>query len=91
MSKSITHEQFVKKVSDRTGYPATDVGHALNTALDVIAAELRAQGAINLKGIGRLVKTTRPAHPGRNPRTGAAVQVPAKTRVRFKASSCLVS
>lgn len=89
MSKSITHEQFVSKVSARTGYPATDIDLALNAALGVIAGELRAQGAINLKGVGRLIKFTKAAHPARNPKTGAAVLVPAKQRVRFKPSSML--
>jgi DNA-binding protein HU-beta len=90
MPKGITHEQFVKKVAARSGFAVQNVDVALNAALDVIAAEIQSAGSINLKGIGRLFRTRRPAHPGRNPRTGAAVQVPAKTRVRFKASSCLV-
>jgi DNA-binding protein HU-beta len=37
-----------------------------------------------LPGIGKLVKANRKARMGRNPATGEAIKIPAKTVVKFR-------
>jgi DNA-binding protein HU-beta len=37
-----------------------------------------------LPGFGKHVKATRKAREGRNPATGAIIQIPAKTTVKFR-------
>jgi len=39
---------------------------------------------IVLPGLGKLIKVKRPARMGRNPATGAAIKIPAKTVVKFR-------
>jgi DNA-binding protein HU-beta len=37
-----------------------------------------------LPGLGKLIKVKRPARKGRNPATGEAIKIPAKTVVKFR-------
>ena len=46
--------------------------------------ETKKNGLFVLPGIGRLVKSKRKARMGRNPATGAAIKIPAKTVVKFR-------
>jgi DNA-binding protein HU-beta len=48
-----------------------------------------AKNAFTLPGIGKLVLVNRKARIGRNPKTGEAIQIPAKTVVKFRvAKAC---
>jgi DNA-binding protein HU-beta len=48
-----------------------------------------ARNAFTLPGIGKLVLVNRKARVGRNPKTGEAIQIPAKTVVKFRvAKAC---
>lgn len=41
-------------------------------------------GEFTIPGLGKLVKAERKARTGRNPATGEAIQIPAKTTVKFR-------
>ena len=61
--------------------------------LDALAAlackETKKKGSFVLPGFGKLVKVQRAARTGRNPATGAAIQIKAKTVVKFRiAKAC---
>ncbi|MEK6566882.1 MAG: HU family DNA-binding protein, partial [Bacteroidota bacterium] len=43
-----------------------------------------AKNSFTLPGIGKLVLVDRKARMGRNPATGASIQIPAKTVVKFR-------
>ena len=52
-------------------------------------AETKKSGAFVLPGIGKLVKVNRKARMGRNPATGEAIKIPAKTVVKMRvAKAC---
>ena len=52
-------------------------------------AETKKGGAFVLPGIGKLVKVNRKARMGRNPATGEAIKIPAKTVVKMRvAKAC---
>ena len=46
--------------------------------------ETKKNGLFILPGIGRLVKSKRKTRMGRNPATGAAIKIPAKTAVKYR-------
>ena len=46
--------------------------------------ETKKNGVFVLPGISRLVKSNRKARMGRNPATGEAIKIPAKTVVKFR-------
>ena len=61
--------------------------------LDEVAAlavsETKKNGAFTLPGIGKLVLVKRKARIGRNPATGAEINIPAKTVVKMRiAKAC---
>jgi DNA-binding protein HU-beta len=52
-------------------------------------AETKKSGTFVLPGVGKLVKVNRKARMGRNPATGEAIKIPAKTVVKMRvAKAC---
>jgi DNA-binding protein HU-beta len=47
-------------------------------------SETKKSGSFTLSGIGKLVLAKRKARMGRNPATGEAIKIPAKTVVRMR-------
>jgi len=56
---------------------------AMLEALATMAVREAADGFV-IPGLGKLVKVARAARTGRNPATGASIQIPAKTVLKFK-------
>ena len=63
---------------------AEDVERALDTFFDEIAGRLGAGGRVELRGFGAFSTRKRDARKGRNPRTGASVDVSEKRVPYFK-------
>jgi integration host factor subunit beta len=61
-----------------------DIERVVNTIFERMTATLEQGGRVELRGFGALSVRSRPARTGRNPRTGAAVHVPAKCVPFFK-------
>lgn len=64
--------------------------HAVNTVLNEIKAALRRKERVTINNFGVFRVSDRPARQGRNPVTGAAVAVPARSHVRFKPSRSIL-
>ena len=62
-----------------------DVENIVNAILDEIVAALARGDRVELRGFGAFSVKHRPARSGRNPRTGEAVKVRAKSVPFFKA------
>jgi integration host factor subunit beta len=61
-----------------------DVERIVNTIFEEIAAALARGDRVELRGFGAFSIKQRPARTGRNPRTGAPVQVEEKSVPQFK-------
>jgi integration host factor subunit beta len=61
-----------------------DVEHIVNAILDAITDALARGDRVELRGFGAFSVKNRPARTGRNPRTGARVQVSEKYVPFFK-------
>ena len=85
----LNHNDLVRATAKQTDLPISTVNDAINGALEVIAEELRTTGETGLKGIGKLIKVTRPARPGRNPRTGAAIKIKSAKVPKFRPGKAL--
>ena len=58
---------------------------AVNVLEEIASLAYReAKNSFTLPGIGKLVLVDRKARMGRNPATGASIQIPAKTVVEFR-------
>ena len=87
--KPMTKSQFVSLIAEKAGLTKA----AANQILDIIAStavsETKKNGQFVLPGLGKLVKSQRKARMGRNPQTGAAIKIPARTVVKFRvAKAC---
>lgn len=86
----MTTKQIENALRDRFGFTKTRAKEVVNSFKWFIQAGLAHDGVARLDGIGTFKVVQKPAHIGRNPRTGEAVEVPAKAVVKFKPSSKLL-
>ncbi len=80
----MTQTEIVNKLAEDTGMKKTDVKGFFDSVAALAASEVKTNGEFTLPGFGKLVKATRKAREGRNPATGATIQIPAKTTVKFR-------
>lgn len=80
---------LVSKVSDHTGLSKTDSAKAVDAVFDTITSELKNGGDIRLVGFGTFLVTKRKATTGRNPQTGAAIDIPAANVPKFRPGKSL--
>ncbi len=80
MTKSQTVSHFAKRfeISKRMASGIIDEVAAL------AVSETKKSGSFTLPGIGKLVLVMRKARMGRNPATGEAIKIPAKTVVKMR-------
>ncbi len=81
--------ELVDLIASTTGLSKKDAQHALAATLDGLEAGLKAKKDINITGFGKFKVTHRPARTGRNPSTGAELQIAASNTVTFTAGSTL--
>jgi len=83
MSKTAIIAHFAKKFDMKKKAAAAFFEELANLAYK------EAKNAFTLPGIGKLVLVNRKARTGRNPKTGEAIAIPAKTVVKFRvAKAC---
>lgn len=73
----LLHERFPK-------FTRGDIDAAIAVIIDGVAETLAAGGRVEIRGFGVFSLNHRPPRIGRNPATGAAVNVPAKWTPHFK-------
>lgn len=66
-----------------------DAEKALKAFTDVVAAELKKGGKVQLVGFGTFEVSERAAREGRNPQTGAVMPIAASKAPKFKAGKAL--
>lgn len=87
----MTKAELVEMIAEDTGISKKDTGIIVNLILDNIGRALVSSDKVELRGFGSFKIKQRRSRLARNPRTGAAVDVPAKRVPYFKASNELKS
>ena len=82
-------QELITAVSTKTGLTKGETEKTVNALLKIVSDELVASGQISLNGLGTFVVVHRGAHPGRNPRTGERISIPASKTVRLSPSKKL--
>lgn len=82
-------QDFIKAVAAAAGLSQDAVSKALTSMIDVITAELSAGREVNITGFGAFKVSHRAARNGVNPRTGAAIKIPAMKSPVFRAGKTL--
>lgn len=85
----MTKNELIAAIAEQTGKTKSDVSAILASLADVSSKTLKAGGDVTLGGIGKLAAAKRDARQARNPSTGAMIDVPAKTVVKFKVAKDL--
>jgi DNA-binding protein HU-beta len=78
----MTKTETVTALAEKTGLSKSQVSGVLDELATLAYRE--AKGGFVVPGIGKLVLVQRSARVGRNPATGATIQIPAKTVVKFR-------
>jgi DNA-binding protein HU-beta len=80
----MTQTQLVRHLAERCELNNKVARQFLDELGKTAMQETKKNGLFVLPGIGRLVKSNRKARMGRNPATGEAIKIPAKTVVKFR-------
>ena len=80
---------LVNQVSDSTGLSKSDSAKAVDSVLDTITSTLKSGGDVRLVGFGTFLVSKRKATTGRNPQTGAAINIPAANVPKFRPGKSL--
>jgi DNA-binding protein HU-beta len=82
--KVMTKNQLVSLLAEKAGVTKAVATGMLEALAAAALSETRKNGQFVLPGLGKLVKSQRKARMGRNPQTGEALKIPAKTVVKFR-------
>ncbi|NDV19178.1 DNA-binding protein [Pseudodesulfovibrio sp. JC047] len=85
----MTKAELVVKIAEKANLTKANAERALNAFLDTVEGTLVKDGKLTLTGFGTFVVEERKARVGRNPRTGAEIQIPATNIVKFRPGKIL--
>ena len=84
MAAGMTKTQLVRHMAEKLETNNKTAATFLDTLAETAIKETKKSGIFVIPGLGRLVKANRKARMGRNPQTGEAIKIPAKTVVKFR-------
>jgi len=79
--------QLIEAMASGAGLSKADAKKALESFVAATGEALKNGDKVSLVGFGSFSVTERSARTGRNPQTGAAIQIAAKKVVKFKAGA----
>jgi DNA-binding protein HU-beta len=85
----MNQSELIEKVAQATELNQAAAGQAVKAVVNAVLDGLVAGEAVRVSGLGTFNVTARPAREGRNPQTGAAVQIAASKAVRFHAGKAV--
>ena len=87
MAKPLSKTKIVAHIAEKVGTPKKTAVAFFEELFKLAVKEAKgAAGKFVIPGIGRAVKAHRKARIGRNPQTGEAIKIKAKTVVRLRPS-----
>ena len=88
---AITLSQIEKRLRDKNvDVLSSDIRRVMKIILSEISDALYRSQSVEIRGAFRVSTKMQKPYIGRNPKTGAKVNVPSKRVVKFKASSILI-
>lgn len=84
MAKPMTKSQFVAMLADKAGLSKKEIATMWEMLVAAVYKHTKEDGEVTLPGLGKIQKKHRAARTGRNPATGATIQIPAKTVLKFR-------
>ena len=81
--------QLVDFIAEDAGLTKADASRALDSMMKGVVKGLKESSKVTITGFLTFTAKDKPASTGRNPKTGEAVAIPARTAVTIKAGSKL--
>ncbi|MGJ8691399.1 MAG: HU family DNA-binding protein [Thalassotalea sp.] len=81
--------ELIEKMSEGADITKASASRVLDSLIESVTTELSAGGDVSLVGFGTYKVNERAARTGRNPQTGAAIQIAAAKVPTFKAGKAL--
>lgn len=82
--------QLIESMATESGLSKADAGKALDAFLNSVTGAMKAGDSVSLVGFGTFSTKERAARTGRNPQTGAEIQIAAATLPNLKFSKGLL-
>jgi DNA-binding protein HU-beta len=80
----MTKSQVVAHLAEKTAIQKKTAAALIEELVALATKETKGGGQFVIPGLGKAVKANRKARVGRNPQTGEAIKIPAKTVVKFR-------
>lgn len=87
----MTKSELLDAIAEEAGVSKADAERAIGAFFDVVVKSAKAGDKVAWPGFGTFSTSERAARTGRNPQTGAPVDIAASTAMKFSASSTLKS
>jgi len=84
MAKGLTKTALIRTMAEELELSNKQIGTFFDLLASTAVKETKKNGEFTIPGIGKLVKAERKARTGRNPQTGEAIKIKAKTVVKFR-------
>ena len=82
--KRMSQSEVINHFAEKYGLKRAQVKELFEELSSLATSEVKESGEFVLPGFGKLVLSERKAREGRNPQTGEAIQIPAKTALKFR-------
>ncbi len=86
---TVNKSQLIEKIAAGADISKAAAGRALDSFIDAVTEELKSGEQVALVGFGTFSVRDRAARAGRNPQTGATIQIAAAKIPAFKAGKAL--
>ena len=77
-------QDIVEKMATELEVPKAKMERAIDAVIESIIDAMKKGDKVNISGFGIFTAKHKEARTARNPKTGASVQVPAKTAAKFR-------
>jgi DNA-binding protein HU-beta len=84
MATGMTKTALVRAMAEKLELTNKQSAAFFDLLAETAVKETKKNGVFVIPGLGRLVKAERKARMGRNPQTGEAIKIKAKTVVKFR-------
>ncbi len=85
----VNRQKLLVAVTEKTGLPRSKAMAAMDAVFDCVSHSLKDGNEVRVLNFGSFVISERKAGKGRDPRTGAEINVPQSKSVRFRPSKTL--
>ena len=88
---TVSKADIVREIAQETGVTQESVRGAIDAFLGAVTTHAQAGDTVSLAGFGRFQVKARAARTGRNPNTGASVEIPESRKLAFKVSKGVIA